>query len=169
MRNILHAMHWNWASSRGEGEVSWFFSSGAGTWGILLSYSGVDHSKLVFVQRCQVSCLIMRDTSGISSRLGREIWTLLGVRQETQGTFLGATVILVFLSVFNKSQASSSFEALTSTCLSMCQRDVSPPVQIRRGPRSFSRVSRGDSEFPSSCEMKDKPAFKLLHGNLTFF
>ena len=162
-------MHWTRASSHSEGEVSWFFLSGAGTWGILLSYGGDDHPKLVFVQRCQVSCLIMRDTSGISSRLGREIWALLEVRQETQGTFLVATVILVFLSIFNKSQASSPFEALISTCLSMCQRDVSPPVQIRRGPSAFSRVSRGDSELPSSCEMKDEPAFKPLPGNLTFF
>ena len=162
-------MQGNQASSRGEGEVSWFFSSGAGTWGILLSYSRDDPSKLVFVQRHQVSCLITTDTSGISSKLGRETWTLLEVRWETQGIFLVATVILVFLSIFNKSQASSPFEALTSTCLSMCQKDVSPPVQIRRGPRAFSRVSRGDSELPSSCEMKDEPAFKPLHGNLTFF
>ena len=161
-------MQGNRASSHREGEVSWFFSSEAGTWGILSSYSGVDHSKLVFVQRCQVSCLITRDTSGISSRLGREIWTLLEVRWETQGTFLVATVILVFLSIFNKSQASSNL-TLTSTCLSMCQRDVSPPVQIILGPRAFSRVSRGDSELPSSCEMKDEPAFKPLPGNLTFF
>ena len=162
-------MQGNRASSRGEGEVSWFFSSGAGTWGILLSYGRDDPSKVVFVQRSQVSCLITRDTSGISSRPGREIWMLLEVRRETQGTFLVATVILVFLSIFNKSQASSPFEALISTCLSMCQRDVSPPVQIRRGPSAFSRVSRGDSELPSSCEMKDEPAFKPLHGNLTFF
>ena len=162
-------MQGNRASSRGEGEVSWFFSSGAGTWGILSSYSGVDPSKLVFVQRRQVSCLITRDTSGISSRFGREIWTLLEVRWETQGTFLVATVLLVFPSIFNKSQASSPFEALNSTCLSMCQRDVSPPVQIRWGPRAFSRVSRGNSELPSSCEMKDESSFKPLHGNLTFF
>ena len=46
----LEALQGNTASSRGEGEVSWFFSSGAGTWGILLSYSRDDPSKLVFVQ-----------------------------------------------------------------------------------------------------------------------
>ena len=61
-------MHWNRASSDSEGEVSWFFLSGAGTWGILLSYGRDDSPKLVFVQRCQVSCLITRDTSRISSR-----------------------------------------------------------------------------------------------------
>ena len=46
---------------------------------------------------------------------------------------------------------------------------VRPPVQIRRGNRVFSRVSTGDSDFLSSCEMKDEPAFKLLQGNPAFF
>ena len=68
-------------------------------------------------------------------RLGRAIWTLLEVRRETKGPFLVATVILGFLSIFNKSQPSSPFEALNSACLSKFQRDVRPPVQMRRGPR----------------------------------
>ena len=71
--------------------------------------------------------------------------------------------------IFNKIQASSSFEALNSACLSRCQRDGMPPVQRRRGPRAFSRVSTGDSAIPSSCEMKDVPAFKILQGNPAFF
>ena len=49
----------------------------AGTWGIFLSYSGDDSSKLVFAQKHQDSCLVMRDTSGISTRLVRTIRTLL--------------------------------------------------------------------------------------------
>ena len=36
-----------------------------GTWGIFSSYSGDGHSKLVFVQQCQKSCLFTIDTSGI--------------------------------------------------------------------------------------------------------
>ena len=51
---------------------------------------------------------------------------LLEVRHETEVHFLVGTVILGFLSIFMKSQASSPFEALTSVCLSMCQRDVRP-------------------------------------------
>ena len=35
------------------------------------------------------------------------------------------------------SQASSPFEGLNSTCVSSCQRDVRPPVQMRWGPRAF--------------------------------
>ena len=78
-------------------------------------------------------------------------------------------MILEFLSIFRKSQSSSPFEALNFICLSMCQRDVSPPVQIRWGPRAFSRVSTSDSDIPSSCEMKDEPAFKPLQENPAFF
>ena len=49
----------------------------------------------------------MMDTSGIETRLGRTIPTLLEVRQETKSHFLVGTVILVFLSIFKKSKASS--------------------------------------------------------------
>ena len=77
--------------------------------------------------------------------------------------FVG-TVILVFLSIFTKSQASSPFEALNSAQLSMCQRDVRPSVQKRWGSIAFSRVSTGDLFIPSSCEMKDETAFKTLTG-----
>ena len=59
-----------------------------GSWAIFLSYDGDEPSKLVFVQRCQDSCLVMRDTAGISLRLGKVKWMLLEVRQETQGPFL---------------------------------------------------------------------------------
>ena len=39
---------------------------------------------------------------------------------------------------------------------------------MRRGLTAFSSVSAGDSDILSSCEMKDKPAFKQLEGNLAF-
>ena len=91
------------------------------------------------------------------------------MRQETEVHFLVGTVILGFLSIFKKSQASSPFEALNSVCLSKCQRDVISPVQMRRRPTTFSRVSTGDSDLPSSCEMKDEPEFKPLQGNPALF
>ena len=89
--------------------------------------------------------------------------------RETQCPFPVSTVILGFLSVFNKSQASSPFEALNTSCLSRCQRDMRPPVQMWRGPRAFSKVSTGDSDIRLSFEMNDKPAFKSLHRNPAFF
>ena len=123
----------------------------------------------MFVQRRQDCSLVTRDTSGISLRLGRAIGTFLEVRREIQGPFPVSTGILGFLSIFKRSQASSPFEALNSACVSRCQRDVRPPVEMRRGPRTFSRVSTGDSDIPSSCEVKDEPAFKPLQGNPAFF
>ena len=37
---------------------------------------------------------------------------------------------------------------------------------MRQGPRAFST---GYSDIPSSCEMKDEPAFKPLQGNPAFY
>ena len=61
----LHAMHGNRASSRGEGEVSWVFSSCVRNWGIFSSDGGDVHSKLEFVQRIQDTCLRMTDNLGM--------------------------------------------------------------------------------------------------------
>ena len=113
-----------------------------GIWGIFSSYGRDGNSKLVLVQRSQDSCLISRDISGISTKHGRAIRKLLDVSRETECPFLVARVILVFRSIFNKSQASSHFEQ-KSPCLSKCQRDVRPPVQMRCEPRTFSRISMG--------------------------
>ena len=55
----------------------------AGTWGIFSSYGWDDPSKLMFVQQCHDSCLVTRDTLGISSMLVRAIWTIRDVMLET--------------------------------------------------------------------------------------
>ena len=91
------------------------------------------------------------------------------MRREAKPPLFVGTVLLVFLSIFTKSQALSPFEALNSVHLLMCQRDVRPSVQKRWGTMAFSRVSTGDSVIPSYCEMKDEPAFKPLEGKPAFF
>ena len=88
----------------------------------------------------------------------------LEVKQETEVHILVGTVILGFLSIFKKSKESPPFEALNSVCLSRCQSDVIPPVQMRRRPTDFSKVSTGDSDIPSSCDMKHEPKFKPTSG-----
>ena len=80
--------------------------------------------------------------------LGRTIQMLLEVRHETEVHFLDGTLILRFISIFKKSQATSPFEALNSVFLSRGQRDVRPTVQMRRTPTASSRVSTGDSDMP---------------------
>ena len=91
------------------------------------------------------------------------------MRREAKRPLLIGRVILVFLSIFTKSQASSPVEAMNSEPLSMCQKDVRPSVQKSWRTMSFSRVSTGDSVIPSSCEMKYEPAFKALQGKPAFF
>ena len=94
---------------------------------------------------------------------------LLKVRREAKHPLFVGTVILVLLSIFTKSQASSPFEAMNSAHHSICQKDVRPSVKKRLRTMAFSRVSTGDSVIPSSCEMKYEPAFKPLQGNPAFF
>ena len=101
--------------------------------------------------------------------LGRKMQTLLELNWEAKHPLLVGTVILVFLSIFTKSQALSPFEALNSAHLSKSQMNVRPSVQKRLQTMAFYKVSTGDSDIPSSCEMKDEPAFKTLLGKLAFF
>ena len=89
--------------------------------------------------------------------------------QETEVHFLVGTVILGFLTIFKKSQASPPYEALNSMCLSSGQKNVRPPLQMRWTPTAFSRASTVDADMPSSCEKKDEPEFKPLQLNGAFF
>ena len=93
---------------------------------------------------------------------------LLKVRREKEVHVLVGRVTLGFLSIFKTSHASSPSEALNSAHLSGCQRDVRPPLQMRQQRRAFSRVSTGDSDIISPCEMKDDPAFMPVHRNPAF-
>ena len=77
------------------------------------------------------------------------------MRQETEVHFLFGTVILGLLSIVKKSQALSPYDSWNSVYLSRVQRDVRHPVQMRRKPMAFYRVSTGDSVMPSFCEVKD--------------
>ena len=77
--------------------------------------------------------------------------------------------MLVFLSIFKRSQTLSHFEVLNSAFISTCQRDVRSPDKMRQGTRAFPRVSTGDSDIPSCCEMKDEPEFKSVQGSQGLF
>ena len=152
-----------------RGKSHEFSRVAAGTWCIFWSYGGDGHLKLGFFQQRQNSCLVMTDTSGSYTMLGRKTQTILEVSQDAKCPLLVGTVISVFLSIFTKSQASSPFEALKSAQLSKSQMDVRPSVQKGLRTMAFSRVSTGYSDIPSSCEMKEEPVFKVLQGNPAFF
>ena len=63
--------------------------------------------------------------------------------------------------IFKNCQA-SSFEAVNSTWPSSCQRDVRPLFEMRWRHRAFCRVSTGDSDILSFCDMKDEHALRLF-------
>ena len=78
-----------------------------------------------------------------------------------RGSLSFDTVILGFLTIFKNCQASSTFEAVNSTWVSSCQRDVRTLFVMRWRPRTFCRVSTGDSDILSSCDMNDEHALSL--------
>ena len=164
----LHAMQGNRATSHGEREVSWVFSSCGRNLGYIVEFSrgcpletGVCSVKSGHLSRYS-------DTSDSYTRLGSKIWMLLDMRREARRPLLVGTVRFLFLSIFTENQSSSPFEALNSAQPSMCQRDVNPSVQKLWRTMAFSRVSTGYSVIPSSFEMKDEPAFKPLQGKPAF-
>ena len=106
-----------------------------------------DTMGMAFQNSCQDSCLVMRDTSGFSSRLRRTIGTPLDVRG--QGSLSSCQMDIGIPINFQVSPASSTFEALNSWCLSSCQRYVRRPVEMRQGTRAFFSVSTLDSDIPS--------------------
>ena len=90
--------------------------------------------------------------------LGRTIRTLLEVKWEFRSLFLFDTVIFGFLTILKICQASSTFEAVNSRWLSSWLRNVRPIFEMKWRPRAFSRVSTGDSDILSSCDMNDEHA-----------
>ena len=100
---------------------------------------------------------------------GRKVQTLLEMSREAKFPLFVATFILVFLSIFTKNPALSPFEALNSAHLLKSQMDVRQSVQKSLRTMAIAMVSTGDWDIPSSCELKDEPAFKALQGKPAFF
>ena len=150
-RIALHAMHGNPASSQGEEKVSWFFTSCCGN---LVHILDLQWGWPFKTPVCSATSGLLSSYEGYLRNL-HEAWQ--GNTDASRGDLGNRgslstchTVILGFLSIVKKTQASSPFEALNSTCLLRCQRDVWTPVQMRQVPRAFFRISKGDSDIPSS-------------------
>ena len=63
----------------------------------------------------------------------------------------------------------AKFEAVNSTWLSSCQRHVRPIFEMKWKPRAFSRISTGDSDILSSCDINDEHAWSLCREIWTSF
>ena len=93
----LQAIQGNRASSFGVGEVSYIFSSCDWKPGYILE---LRRGWSFRTRVCSVTTRPLSsygETSGSLKSLGRSLWMLSGVRQETEHPFLVATVILSFL------------------------------------------------------------------------
>ena len=67
-------------------------------------------------------------------------------------------MILGLLTLLKNCQASSKFDAVNSTWLSSYKRHVRAISEMNWRPTAFSRVSTGDSDILSSCDMNDEHA-----------
>ena len=124
-------------------------------------YSRVTAAKAITNSGCPAKSGLLSCYDGHLGKLNyawQENTDASGVSREAKLPLLVGTVILIFLSIFTKSQASSPFEALNSAHLSKSQIYVRTSVQNRLRTMAFSRVSTGDSDIPSSCDMNDEHA-----------
>ena len=161
-------MQGNRASSGAEGEVSWVFSScGRHLVYILELQRGWPFETRV----CSAKSGLLSSYDGHLGKLNyawQENKNASGGEPGGQDSLIHWQSYIGFPINFMKSQASSPFEALNSANLSKSQMDVRPSVQKRLRTMAYSRVSTGDSDIPSSYEMKDEPAFKKPQGNQAF-
>ena len=164
-----HERQANRASTSGEGEVSSVFSScGRHLVHILELWRGWPLETWV----CSAKSGLQSSYDGHLGKLNyawQENTDASGLSWKAKRPLLVGTRILVFLSIVMKSPASSPFESLNSAYLSKSQMDVRPSGQKMLRTLAFSQVSTGDSDIPSSCEMKDEPTFKALQGKPAFF
>ena len=117
----LNAMQGNRASSPGEGDDSWDFSSCSWNLGYIFELQqGWPFETTLYSAKSGLLSSYDGHLKNLN-RLVRIIQTLLEVGWETKRPFLVSTEILGFLSIFKKSQASSPFETLNSMSLSRCQ------------------------------------------------
>ena len=154
----LDTMQRNWASSLREGKVSWVFSSCGRNLGYILELR----------RGCPFETGVCSVKSGHLSRYEGQlrnvneawhtIWTLLEFKLEFRSLFLFDTVILGFLTILKNCQASSTFEAMNSTWLLSFHWNVRPHFEMKWRARAFCRVSTGDSDILSSCDMNDEHA-----------
>ena len=146
---LLCAIQGNWASSRCEGDGLWFFSSCGGNLGYILKL------RPEWPFRTHVCSATLRLLSSYEGHLRN-------LQQEWQGNMdvsWGEAGDPGSLSSFHSDigipinfQEVSGIVTFWSIELRVpleVSKDMSPPVQVRRGPKAFSRVSTGDSDIPS--------------------
>ena len=142
------ALQRNQASSHGEWKVSCIFPSCGGNLAYILE---LRQGRPFKIRVCSVTSGLLSSYAGKLRNLHKD-WQ--GNMDASRGDVGDPGSLSSCHSdsdiplIFKKRQASSPFEPFNSVCLSRCQKDVRPPVQMWRGCRAFSRVSTGYSDIP---------------------
>ena len=143
-------MQGNWASSRGEGEVSWVFSS----CGRHLVYILELWREWPFETRvCSAPSGLLSSYDGHLGKLNyawQENTDASGRDSGGQASLISWHSYVGIPINFHEESGIVTFEALNSAHLSKSQMDVRPSVQKRLRTMAFSRVFTGDSDIPSS-------------------
>ena len=156
-RIAQHAMEGNLASSPGEGDVSWDFSSCGRNLGYILE---LQRGWPLEIPLCSVKSGLLSSYYGHRRNLN---WAWQHNTDASGGEVRDQVSLFSFhrdIGIPINFQEESGLIKFRSTELRRpleVSRDVRPPVHMRRGTRFFSRVSTGDSDISSSCEMKDEP------------
>ena len=162
-------MHGNRASSCGEEEVWWVFSSCG--------------RHLVYILELQqgwpFETRVCSAKSGLQSSYERHLGKLNYAWQENtdaSGCELGGQASLIRWHSYIGIPINFHEESVIVTFWS---NELSAPLDVSKGCEAlcpeefenygFSWVSTGFSDIPSTCEMKDDPAFKALQGKLAVF
>ena len=140
----LETLLWNWASSRVEGRISWFFSSCGRKLGVPLKLrwgpqgpAHVASEKLGLFSSCEGHVGIPLKSLPVNRAVSRV--------QSGNSVFLSGSDrdLGLFIKVQLGSQASSGVEAWNSAFLSSCPRGFSALGEFRWGIWAFSRGSAG--------------------------
>ena len=164
-----HAMQVNRASSCGDGDVSWVFSScGRHLVYILELRRGWPFETRV----CSAKSGLLSSYDGHFGKLNyawQESTYPSGGEPGSQASLISWHSYIGIPINVHEDSGIVTFEAWNSGHLAKSQMDVRTTVQKRLRSTAFSRVSTGNSDIPSSCEMKDEPAFNAVQGKPAFF
>ena len=165
----MHAVQGNRASSRGEGEVSWFFSSCGGNLGYILE---LGRGWPFHTRVCSETSGLLTSCEGqpgILLEAWQGNWNASPAEAGDQGSLSTCHRNPGTPIKFHEESGIVSFGG-TDLCVPLeFSKDVRPPVAMSWGTRSFSVVSTGDSDIISSWEMQDEPAFKSLQAYPALF
>ena len=164
----LHTMQGNWASSPGNGEVSYMFSS--------------CHRNLGYILKLRrgwpFKTRVCSATSGLLSSYEENLRNLHEAWQGDTDASRGEAGGRGSLSSFH-SDIRIPINFQESGTIIFCSFELRVPLEVSKGyetscpdeagTMAASRVSTGDSDIPSSCKMRDGPAFKPLQGHPVFF